>query len=221
MNEPIFPNDNAILKFNVDKNGLYMNNAFGENDYTSPYYGVSDIGSSYVPTFHIPKEVRDKIVNHNDMQEAIHKGCQWLEEGGFPIKLKAVDSPLKAAYISQFFVFSDNCSDKIESLIIHTFLRPDTEVESWLNTFPDFIYKPFTLKDYKDNIDDYKINQKLIDEVQLRKIKAKESVAKKKRMEKNKVEFLKRMEVYAKKIHYKYDVMTEELAIKLMKKKFK
>ena len=53
MTQPIFPNDDAILKYNVDKNGLYMNAEFGEYGYTSPYYGVSANETGYIPTFHI------------------------------------------------------------------------------------------------------------------------------------------------------------------------
>lgn len=221
MLEPIFPNDDAIIKFNIDKNGLYMNAEFGEYGYTSPYYGVSASETGFIPTFHISTEVRNKIINHPYIQEAIRKGCQWFELGAFPVKLKTYDSPLKAAYISQFFKFSDNIEDKIVALTYHTFIKRDEEVEKWLTIFPDFLYEPVEMKHYLDNIKDYKIDQKLIDKVKLSKIKAKESIAKKRRIEKNTKEFFERMEKYAKKIHYKYDVMTEEIAKKLLQKKYK
>lgn len=220
MIQPIFPNDDAILKYNIDKNGLYMNAEFGENGYTSPYYGVSAIETGFIPTFHISAEVRNKIINHPNIQEAIKKGCQWFEVGAFPIKLKTYDNPLKAAYISQFFKFSDNPDEKIIALTYHTYINYDEEVEKWLNEFPDFLYEPVEMKHYLDNINDYKIEQKLINIIKLKKIQNKQDKIKLKQIDKNKKEFFERMEKYAKKIHYKYDIMTEELALKLMKKKF-
>ena len=220
MTEPIFPNDNAILKFNIDKNGLYMNAEFGEYGYTSPYYGVSANETGYIPTFHICKEVRDKIINHSNVQEAIKKGCEWFEEYAFPIKLRTYKSPLQAAYVSQFFKFSDNPEEKILALTYHTYIDFDEEVERWLTEFPDFLYEPVEIKHYLDNINDYKFDQKLIDSIKLKKLENKQSKLKAKQIEKNKKEFLIRMEKYAKKKHYKYDVMTEELALKLMKKKY-
>ena len=89
-----------------------------------------------------------------------------------------------------------------------------------MNDIPDFIYEPVEMKHYLDHMDDYKVEQKLIDAIKLKKIQNKQERAKQKQIDKNKKEFLERMEKYAKKIKYKYDVMTEELALKLMKKKF-
>lgn len=220
MSQPIFPNDEAILKYNVDKNGLYMNAEFGEYGYTSPYYGVSATETGYIPTFHISAEVRNKVINHPNIRVAIAKGCQWFEPGAFPIKLKTYDSPLKAAYISQFFKFSDDADEKIIALTYHTYIENDEEVERWLNVIPDFIYEPVEMKHYLDHMEDYKQDQKLIDAIKLKKINDRKEKAKQKQIDKNKKEFLERMEKYAKKIHYKYDVMTEEIALKLMKKKF-
>lgn len=220
MTQPIFPNDDAILKYNIDKNGLYMNSEFGEYGYTSPYYGVSAIETGYIPTFHISKEIRDKVINHPNVRVAMSKGCQWFEPGAFPIKLKVYDSPLKAAYVSQFFKFSDSPDEKIIALTYHTYIEYDEEVNKWLTDIPDFMYEPVELKHYLDNIDDYKQEQKLIDSIKLKKLENKQNKLKIKQIEKNKKEFLIRMENYAKKIHYKYDVMTEELALNLMKKKY-
>ena len=221
MTQPIFPNDDAIIKYNIDKNGLYMNAEFGEYGYTSPYYGVSANETGYIPTFHISAEVRNKIINHPNVKVAIAKGCQWFEERAFPIKLKTYDSPLKAAYVSQFFKFSDNPDEKIIALTYHTYIEKDEEVERWLNDIPDFIYEPVEMKHYLDHMEDYKVEQKIIDAIKLKKLQNKQAISKKKQIDKNKKEFIERMENYAKKIHYKYDVMTEELALKLMKKKFK
>jgi hypothetical protein len=220
MTQPIFPNDDAILKYNIDKNGLYMNSEFGEYGYTSPYYGVSANETGFIPTFHISAEIRNKIINHPNIQVAIKRGCEWFEPRAFPIRLKTYNDPLKAAYISQLFRFGDDTGEKIIALTYHTFIEADEEVEKWLNEFPDFIYEPVELKHYLDHIDDYKQDQKLVDAIKLKKINDKQEKEKRKQIDKNKKEFLARMEKYAQKIHYKYDVMTEELALELMKKKF-
>lgn len=229
MSEPIFPNDDAILKYSVDKNGLYMNNAFGENEYLSPYLGVTvrkDPSGKikYYPEFNIPTSIYEEVRNDIQVREAISKGFNYFESkdkgNNFPIILQGYDNPLKAAYVAQFFKYGDNNKDKIISLILHLYVNKDEEVEKWLNDIPDFIYEPVTIDDYKQNKDKYQIDQQLIDEVNLRKIKIKQEKSKQRQIDKNKKEFLIRMEKYAKKIHYKYDVMTEEIALKLMKKKF-
>lgn len=229
MNNPIFPNDEAILKYSVDKNGLYMNNAFGENDYLSPYLGVAvrkDMNGNlkYFPEFNIPSNIFEDVRNDIKVREAISKGFNYFENkdkgNNFPIILQGYDSPLKAAYVAQFFKFSDDVKDKIISLIVHIYLQKDEEVDKWLNDIPDFMYEPVSIEDYKQNKDKYQIDQKMVEDAKLRKIQVKNEISKKRQLDKNKKEFLIRMEKYAKKIHYKYDVMTEELALKLMKKKF-
>ena len=164
MNNPIFPNDEAILKYSVDKNGLYMNNAFGENDYLSPYLGVAvrkDMNGNlkYFPEFNIPSNIFEDVRNDIKVREAISKGFNYFENkdkgNNFPIILQGYDSPLKAAYVAQFFKFSDDVKDKIISLIVHIYLQKDEEVDKWLNDIPDFIYEPVSIEDYKQNKDKY------------------------------------------------------------------
>ena len=215
--EILFPNDKAIVKYNIDKNGLYLNDELGYKEYTSPYLGVKKTKYGYCPIFNIPKEIERKIINSKLIKEAETKGFNYFtRKGNFPIQLPEYDDPRLAAYISQKLLYSENNDDLIECLIYHLYVKYDPEIDAMLDDIPDFIYEAVKGVDYDPKDKKYHINQNEIDEAKKRLIEAKKKVKKKNTINKNTNEFIDRMKKYADKIGYKYEYMTLDLAKKLM-----
>lgn len=215
--EILFPNDKAIVKYNIDKNGLYLNDELGYKEYTSPYLGVKKTKYGYCPIFNIPKEIERKIINSKLIKEAEAKGFNYFtRKGNFPIQLPEYDDPRSAAYISQKLLFDDNNADLIECLIYHMYVKYDPEIDAMLDNIPDFMYEAINGVDYDPNDKKYHINQNEIDEAKKRLIEVKQKFKKAKAIDQNTRQFLDRMKKYADKIGYKYEHMTLDLAKKLM-----
>lgn len=217
----LFPNDKAITKYNIDKNGLYLNDELGYKEYSSPYLGVKKTKHGFAPIFNIPKEIERKIINSRLIKEAENKGFDYFtRKGNFPIELDTYNDPRKAAYISQKLLFSENNDDLIECLIYHMYVKFDEEIDNMLDDIPDFMYEPVNGFDYDPKDEKYHFKQEEIDDAKKRLIAVKQAKIKRDTINKNISEFIDRMKKYADKIGYKYDVMTLDLAKKLMNMKF-
>ena len=128
--EPIFYDANAILKNNVDDNGLYLNDELGYKGYTSPYYGVSDIDEkSFIARVHIKEEFYKEMLADSRISVQVARGvvpANVLESNSIArmyVHLGSYNDPRDAAYIVQMYAFSEDSYELIVKLLLDRYVE--------------------------------------------------------------------------------------------------
>lgn len=223
MNDNIlFYDIDAVCKYNVDKNGLYLNDEIGLKEYSTPYYGVTynPITKLYVPIPHVKKELVIKLQEHSQIQQCIRKGLNFKKlQDSWPIAMPGVKDIRDAAYIAQLYRFSDNNFDLIVCYYLHRYIEKDPEIEKLFSGVNDWLYEPVT-RTYDPKDDKYKISQHIIDKAKRDKIKKKEELQKALLKLNNEKSLIERMSAYAKQKGYiidkiDYNTAKQLLAIKM------
>lgn len=125
--EVIFYNAEAVLKYNVDQNGLYLNDMFGTNGYTSPYMGI-----------HVPNETLKSYLSHINIHVEFYKNMQTdnrisslASRGILPsnilhaknrhLDLGSYKDQRDAAWIAQCFLYSEDAYEMQVKFIIEKY----------------------------------------------------------------------------------------------------
>jgi hypothetical protein len=105
-NEPLFNSDQYTVKYNVDANGLYLNDEYNCKGYTSPYFGVCHKSNNYNPIINITKDKRDEYYNKFTISERSKLPSEFIKgsinNGGFKSNISGKYDELTAALISQY-----------------------------------------------------------------------------------------------------------------------
>lgn len=219
MNDNIlFYDVDAVCKYNVDKNGLYLNDEKGLKDFSTPYYGVTYNPKSklYIPIPHIKKSLIEEIIEHPQIKLCIKKGLSINKiEDGWPIEMPGVKDIRDAAYIAQLFRFGENNKDLIISYYLHKYVEPDEEIIKLFEGVNDWLYEP-VIREYDPKNNNFKIKQSIIDKAKREKIRRKQELLKKETLRLNEINLIQRMTEYAKKKGYIISNMTLDIAKKLL-----
>jgi len=129
--EPIFYDADAILKNNVDDNGLYLNDESGYKGYTSPYHGVgiNDADNSFISCIHIKAEFYKEMLADSRINTLVARGIVPAHvlasdaKDRIKLYLGQYTDVRDAAYIANYYRFSEDSYELIVKFIIDKFVN--------------------------------------------------------------------------------------------------
>lgn len=219
-NTPLFNNDEAIINYNVDENGLYLNDEIGEKGYSSPYFGITKTQEGeYTARVHLLKDDFLKFEINPIILKCVQKGLNLKRlQDNWPIDITSFKDPRDAAYCSQFIKFSEDGFSILIDILKAQYIDNDMKlfnelVDSFIKDWEyDIVEREYDPKDNK-----WKIKTQLIDEAKARLEKMKRANEKKKSISDNIKNLIERMSKYSIDNKLGIDVVDAESAMKVFK----
>lgn len=163
--EAIFYNAEAIMKNNVDDNGLYLNDITGYKGYSSPYHSVSIIPQSgkFLASIHIIEDYYRQMLSDSRIHNNVVRGLipdnvlASNPKDRIKINLGTYDDARDAAYIAQYFRFHEDAYELLVKYFLDRFVNriedplADIEIPEWEFKAVGREYDP-TDKKYKPNV---------------------------------------------------------------------
>ena len=195
MNTPLFYNTDAVLKYNVCHEGLYLNDEYGIHQNTSPYFGATKLSTGkWGARVHIPDNVYKQLCSCNDILMYSNRGAipSNILQPDFAQRailfLGTFDNERDAAYLSQMYRFSEDSFDLYYTMIMDKYVH-----ENYENTYdtPEWTTEIINRNDYDPKSKEWQITKDIVKKALDAKEKLKEQAAKSNIVEQNKQRLIK------------------------------
>ena len=220
MKEPMFYEMDAVLKYNMCNEGLYLNDEFGIKNHTTPYFGVhyNDTCKKWIANVSITKDIIEDLSNDIIISRAINRGIitqKFLESEWPSLMVYKCDNPRDAAYVAQKFRFSEYKYDLYRTFIIKRYVEKtleNTELLEEVGDIPEWTTEVLTLDKY--DIAKFKMNSAMINKAKKEKELMVINLVKNVQIEKNRKRIIKNAQFkLAKDINIDINIIKERVDI--------
>jgi len=191
INRPEFYDADAVLKYNVCPEGLYLNDEYGLNQNSSPYLGIYKTNNKWIGSITITQDIHQQIITDYEISK-------YIKSGLIPNSIKRLDAKIRvymsrnqrdAAYVAQYIRFNEYKFDTYKQFILDFYVHNKIDINTiWENigNIPQWKTIEINTKTYDPDAIEWKINKDIIKKAQTDKEKRLKKIEQQKIIESNK-----------------------------------